>query len=251
MGAGRSKLLHPLQALVIIPFVWDEEADKPSKPEYWDLENKRRYQAVNVRNHATGEREIVYHEVHHNPENWGPGASSSHKSNVDPPVYEKQAIPPAAPQKPYTTVVSVEKASDTSKVMIIFDQQQQKFRSWQPGDRLPCTPHTLQPLAYQLHTDIVVRDESQLRHYESTTACNVCGQHVLQERASPTKISLDGAKKTYRDFTVDEVAEWVSRLGLDPAQFKRNAVAGKDLPHLTSQELEVRPRCALGARHGR
>eukprot|EP00959_Pyramimonas_sp_CCMP1952_P416235 8720867-Pyramimonas_sp.AAC.1 len=59
--------------------------------------------------------EVIYHEVHHNPEKWGPGAGSSQRGNYVPPanpVYQ-QAPPPGAPQNPFITVVSVETKNDT------------------------------------------------------------------------------------------------------------------------------------------
>eukprot|EP00976_Prorocentrum_cordatum_P037216 756815-Prorocentrum_minimum.AAC.1 len=36
-----------------------------------------------------------------------------------------------------------------------------------------------------------------------------------------------------------QVAAWVENLGLPWKKFKENSVSGKDLPHLTTPELEV------------
>mmetsp|Transcript_14495 Transcript_14495/g.20002 ORF Transcript_14495/g.20002 Transcript_14495/m.20002 type:complete len:274 (-) Transcript_14495:119-940(-) len=103
------------------------------------------------------------------------------------------------------------------------------------------TPHDVAPVpahgpekepAFGLPTNVslVKSDVGNLEETQSLTSATVSDSQTSASTSSATK-------KLLKEYNVDEICEWVTSLYMNPEPWKENTVSGRDLEHLTDEEL--------------
>jgi hypothetical protein len=113
---------------------------------------------------------------------------------------------------------------------------------------------------------------TQLLHsVHADSACTVCGKHFIVQSellamcpsrstaappvAAAAASKLPPADKPLLEYSIEEVCAWVEALQMDATLWRENTITGRDLKHLSDEELKATPPhhcslavCALSSR---
>ena len=125
-------------------------------------------------------------------------------------------------------------------------QHQNPTVSWQP-------PPARQVKFHEVPTQL-------LHSVHADSACTVCGKHFIVQsellamcpsrsaapspaNAAPSSSSkLPAVDKPLIEYSIEEVCSWVEALQMDSTLWRENTITGRDLKHLSDEELKVNTR---------